>query len=349
MRPEEHVVEKLRLESNFNGGAGDGPVQATFPKTILPVHSAWLEAFRDLGLESSRDPLTGRALGGAITSNHIDAVSRERCHAAVAYLTPEVRARANPMVVAGAFVKRVEFGEKADQSDLAVARSVLYEKDGRSREIKVGREVILAAGAFGSPQLLELSGIGNGQLLSKHAIDVVYDNPAVGENLQDHIRAGISHEPAEAADSQPRISNEEAEKLYDENRTGPWAEMPAYMFAYMPLVPFSSKAEMQELATICQQQRQRDDDGGKLSPFERKQRDFVTDTLFSPGQSQRDRLPHPSSPCALHPTRTRERPVHHLLRHALPPSVARKRAHHLSRPQSQAGRDIQLLHPPSRP
>ena len=283
--PGEKVVEELNLAHNFASGTGDGPIQAMFSYTVTLMHKAWIGAWREVGLENARDPLEGEAIGGGITSVHIDAQTRERSHAGVAYLGDAVRARRNLSVVTGAMASRIEF-EKLDGGD-AVARSVSYEKDGKIHEIKVRKELILAAGVFGSPQLLELSGIGDARLLSKHGIDVVYDNPAVGENLQDHIRPALSWEATDAADHQPIMSAEEAERLYNEKRTGPWAEMAAYMFSYVPLAPFFTTEEMQQLQTLCHEHLDSDtnDKGEPLSPFERRHNAFIKKSLLSPTEA----------------------------------------------------------------
>ncbi|WP_300272690.1 GMC family oxidoreductase N-terminal domain-containing protein [Halomonas sp.] len=68
------------------------------------------------------------------------------------------------------------------------ARGVRVERGGEQTVVRAGREVILAAGAIGSPQLLQLSGIGPAALLAEHDIPVVADLPGVGENLQDHLQ-----------------------------------------------------------------------------------------------------------------------------------------------------------------
>ncbi len=68
---------------------------------------------------------------------------------------------------------------------------VVYRRGGRVTEVRAGREVILSAGAIGSPQILELSGIGRPELLRGHGIEVAHDLPAVGENFRDHINARI--------------------------------------------------------------------------------------------------------------------------------------------------------------
>lgn len=291
VRPSEEVVEELNLKHNFPsvaaGSAGEGPIQATFPRSVTGVQKAWLQAFRELGLENTRDPLQGRAIGGGISTCHISGERAERSHAGVAYLTKEVRARENLEVVTGVVARRILFESGGDGE--AVAKGVEIEMgDGTTREIQARREVILAAGVFGSPQLLELSGIGDARRLRKYDIDVVYDNPAVGENLQDHIRPGISFEAADDVPAYTTLSPQEAEKLYRQERRGPWAENAAYMFAYMPLAPFCEKEEMRRLQDLCDRPpsdaRQ---DGAPKPPsaFETHHSNFVKTALASPSQA----------------------------------------------------------------
>lgn len=100
------------------------------------------------------------------------------------------------------------------------------------------REVILAAGVFQTPQLLELSGIGSPKLLEKHGVEVLLPNPNVGENLQDHAMTGLC---AEVIDDVPtgdlrRDPNFKAKamEMYEKQRTGPLtAGFPS--FAFLPL------------------------------------------------------------------------------------------------------------------
>jgi choline dehydrogenase-like flavoprotein len=108
-------------------------------------------------------------------------------------------------------------------------------------------EVILTAGTFQTAHLLELSGIGNPKILSSHGIDVLHANSAVGENLQDHIRAGISFEATEDVEARDPMPADEARKLYEKDRSGPWAEKACFSFAHMPLVPFYHEGELELL------------------------------------------------------------------------------------------------------
>lgn len=280
--PDTNVTKKLNLAHNFTSGLGNGPVQATFPSTVTPLQRAWLKAFRNLGLENANDPLEGRGTGGGITANHIDPERKERSHAEVAYIRP-VEGRKNLTIVTGATVQRISF-EGKDKDENAVGSSVLYEKAGKPRHIRVRKEIIVAAGAFGSPQILELSGIGKASLLREQGIGIMYDNAAVGENLQDHIRAGVSFEGTKAA-AEPygSMSREEAEKLYKDSRSGPWAEMAAYMFAYMPLARLSSAAEMEELEAKCREHLH--SNNSDLSSLEQKHNAFIKNILFASGEA----------------------------------------------------------------
>ena len=94
------------------------------------------------------------------------------------YLRPAEK-RPNLRVEVEALATRVLFDGKR-------ATGVAYEAGGARREARAAREVILAAGSFNSPQLLQLSGVGPRDLLERHGIAVVHDAPGVGEDLQDH-------------------------------------------------------------------------------------------------------------------------------------------------------------------
>jgi choline dehydrogenase len=77
---------------------------------------------------------------------------------------------------------------ETDGSGRKRCTGVMVQRQGRSAEVRARREVILSAGAIGSPQILQLSGIGPAGLLKRHGIEVAHDLPGVGENLQDHLQ-----------------------------------------------------------------------------------------------------------------------------------------------------------------
>ena len=129
--------------------------------------------------------------------------NKRRCSAAVAYLRPAMK-RPNLRVVIRALAHRVLFDGRR-------AIGLEFAQDGVVRRVLARREVILAGGSINSPQLLQLSGVGPGELLREHGIPVVHDLPAVGENLQDHLEfphglPGAPRQHLERGIAQPAIA-----------------------------------------------------------------------------------------------------------------------------------------------
>jgi choline dehydrogenase len=109
-----------------------------------------------------------------------------RCSASVGYLAPAMH-RSNLRVLTEALATQITF-------DGTRATGVRFVVGGRQQEVRAQREVLLTAGAIRSPQLLELSGIGDSALLREHGIAVVAHLPGVGRNLQDHLMPRITFE-----------------------------------------------------------------------------------------------------------------------------------------------------------
>ncbi|KAI8202309.1 hypothetical protein K4K52_006473 [Colletotrichum sp. SAR 10_76] len=163
---------------------GNGPLQVSFGEGYSAMNTAWMSTFEKLGLGMTGDPRGGKAFGAFQNPCSIDPETKTRSYAANAYYTTEVASRPNLVVLTEALVKKINFNTKSGD---AVATGVLVvAKTGEEKEISAKNEVILAAGALQTPQLLELSGIGGRQHLERHGIPVIVDNPNVGENMQDH-------------------------------------------------------------------------------------------------------------------------------------------------------------------
>lgn len=151
-------------------------------KDINPLSRTFLEAARQSGVDAV-DELTPCRAGAGIY--RVTQSNGRRWSAADAYLKPALR-RGNLTVWTGIHTTRilVESGR---------ASGIEYAQADSRRQVQATREVILAAGAIGSPQLLLLSGIGPSADLEEMGIDVVADLPGVGENLQDHLAVGESY------------------------------------------------------------------------------------------------------------------------------------------------------------
>ncbi|GFF75340.1 uncharacterized GMC-type oxidoreductase Mb1310 [Aspergillus lentulus] len=173
---------------------GTGPIQVSFYTPHL--QDAWLKTFEILGHRISQTPLSGTGIGGFTNPASVDPESRTRSYSTNAYYRPNAT-RSTMFVLTGAQVLKVNFDATKDGQFMA--SGISFFAQGRKYNVKARREVLLSAGTVQSPQILELFGIGSGDVLSKHGIDVLINNPGVGENLQDHALAALAYEVADSS------------------------------------------------------------------------------------------------------------------------------------------------------
>jgi choline dehydrogenase len=186
--PNATVVSDLDLHwLNYSDHGQSGPVRNAYPHEWTTIDAAWGRTYDNLGLGMVSDERDGLALGGYDILNSLNLDNNTRSYAATSYLNP-IRYRSNLKVYINSLVTKINF--RNSDGDLT-ASGVTFEKDGSVFTIDAKREVIVSGGAFNSPQLLELSGIGDAQLLRSLRIELIYDNPHVGENLQDHLLYNI--------------------------------------------------------------------------------------------------------------------------------------------------------------
>ena len=170
-----------RLE-NYSGGeneyrGGDGPLAVHRPKPQNPLYKAFIDAGRDAGYQTTDDICGYRQEGFGVFDMSIE--NGERNSTAKAYLDP-ARPRQNLTVITDTQVQKIIFNGKE-------ATGISYKTtNGAIIKVDALKEVILSAGAVGSPQLLMLSGVGPASHLKDHGITIIADMPGVGQNLNDH-------------------------------------------------------------------------------------------------------------------------------------------------------------------
>ncbi len=164
-----------QFENAFHGQGG--PLNVTYQNHTSPINQLFLAAAQLNGLALNPD-YNGAEQDGAFLYQ-VNQKNGERCSAAKGFLTPNL-SRPNLKVLTHATSAKVLLEGKR-------ACGVAYYQDQQLRQVKARREVIMAAGAFGSPQLLMLSGIGAAAELQKFGVPVVQDLPGVGKNFHDHI------------------------------------------------------------------------------------------------------------------------------------------------------------------
>ncbi|GMG51841.1 unnamed protein product [Aspergillus oryzae var. brunneus] len=204
-----------------------GPLQTTHIQSYGPAHQFWHATLNAVGVDTSPDSLDGSNTGAWNMICTVDPISQTRSYSANAYYQP-IAARPNLVLLTEAMVTKVLI-EKDGHSDRWVATGVDILCDNKQKEVYAAREVILSAGSVQSPQLLELSGVGNTEVLRSAGIPVKIENPNVGENLQEHMTL-----------------QEAASREYEGSKSGPWTILPCSI-AYCSLSQIIGQEELEGL------------------------------------------------------------------------------------------------------
>jgi choline dehydrogenase len=164
-----------QFHDGFHGQGG--PLNVTYPRFDSPISQMFLDAAAQNGIARNPD-YNGAQQEGAFLYQ-VTHKNGERCSAAKGYLTPHL-GRPNLKVITRAVTAKIDVQNGR-------ATGVQFYQGNQLQTVRARREVIVSAGAFGSPQLLQLSGIGAANELQAAGISVTHDLPGVGKNLQDHI------------------------------------------------------------------------------------------------------------------------------------------------------------------
>ncbi|MFD1881325.1 GMC family oxidoreductase [Paracoccus pacificus] len=236
------IFEELETFQRPGGGEGrgtHGPLQVSDPRLRRRICELWIEAAKANGYPYNPD-YNGPVQDGV---GHFQLTVNKgwRCSSAVAFLKP-IRDRQNLEVVTKSQVRRVII------EDGRATGVEVQHPDGSRAVIRAGREVILCAGAIGSPQILMLSGIGDQAHLRDHGIAVQHDAPEVGRNLQDHLQARLVFKTREAT------LNDEVRSLFNKAkigleyalfRTGPMTMAASLVFGFMRTRPGLATPDIQ--------------------------------------------------------------------------------------------------------
>ena len=161
-------------------GAG-GPLSVSDWRHADPLSEAFVKAAVEAGIPFNAD-FNGATQEGAGFFQTTTQRGR-RASSAFCYLRP-AKARGNLHIETSALAQRILF-------EGSRARAVEYRQNGHLRNVRAAKELLICGGAYNSPQLLQLSGVGPAELLKQHGINVVPDAPGVGNDLQDHLQVRI--------------------------------------------------------------------------------------------------------------------------------------------------------------
>ncbi|KAJ7145614.1 GMC oxidoreductase-domain-containing protein [Mycena epipterygia] len=182
-------VKTAEMSFDVAERGSDGPLAFGYPVILSNLEGPYQEALQKVGINRADDPFSGDTKGTWLTPVSIHPTQRVRSYAANMHYQPNA-SRANLTVLVSAHVTGLLL---RDNAGVVTANGVRFMHGGKEHRVSVAREVVLAAGTIMSPQILELSGIGNPDILKKAGINVIVALPGVGENVQEHINSGATY------------------------------------------------------------------------------------------------------------------------------------------------------------
>ncbi|EKM52284.1 uncharacterized protein PHACADRAFT_260581 [Phanerochaete carnosa HHB-10118-sp] len=223
----------------------DGPIKQSFSPVWADLHLKLFESAEALGIPRNPETGNGRNDGCMTSLVSVDATTAKRSYAASAYLEPNLH-RKNLLVLTEAYVTKVLL---ESDGDLKRAVGIQYIKDGKPLRIdNVKRDVIVAGGTLQTPQILELSGIGNPSILSQFGIETIIDLPGVGENLQDHVGVTTVVEVDTTDETMDVLADAQFLKKHEElyqHQLGLFASVPAPAFVFLSADALGSPDDVQ--------------------------------------------------------------------------------------------------------
>lgn len=238
-----------RLTSSVDGStSGNGPLQVWVPDIANnPWSKVWSGTLDNLGFKPVDDTSSDWSVGTIVNADTVNPATGQRSYAVSAYFEP-ARQRENITVITGASVQKILFDTTSTATE-PTAIGVEYDTGDGTTVAYASKEVILAAGTLNSPRLLELSGVGARAKLEKLGVDVVVENPFVGENLQCHSMCAVSFESDEDALKKPSSNREALSTVTN-------GDMPKYLgtglnaAAYLPFPGIDTPAGVSDLEDI---------------------------------------------------------------------------------------------------
>jgi choline dehydrogenase-like flavoprotein len=207
-----------------DGFGTQGPIEVSYATEYSASHRYWHNTLQHLGIPTNSSHMLGYNVGAWTNLGSVNPQTCTRSSSATAYYQPN-KNRTNLVVLSEALVEKVIL---VQEDESWAARGVQYFHKGRRASAFASKEVIICAGSVQSPQILELSGIGNPDILRSAGVETRVPSPFVGENLQDHIMAASIYEVDPSLPNPDDLKADPgaaaaAREEFESKRTGPLA------------------------------------------------------------------------------------------------------------------------------
>ncbi|OSD07655.1 GMC oxidoreductase [Trametes coccinea BRFM310] len=226
----------------------NGSIVASHNSFIFDPVFKVVETLNSLGVPTNAEPQAGNATGVTNTLLSIDRAEGVRSYAAPTYYCSHAQD-------SNYHATKVHFTKKGNT---LTATGVEFVVGGKTYVANAKKEIILSAGAIQTPQLLELSGIGNATILKQHGIKTLIDLPQIGENLQEHLFVAAQWQVKPGVETFDLLRNDPAfaaqqQKIYAKTHTGLFAATDS-LIAFLTLQNVVSPAELESLLATFDQE-----------------------------------------------------------------------------------------------
>ncbi|KAJ4357772.1 uncharacterized protein N0V89_002348 [Didymosphaeria variabile] len=240
--PTKEILAEYDIKWDLAFHGDNGYMDVSYSPFFWPTTKNLINATKETGIYIPSDPANGNAFGGYYCPHNLDPVNITRDSAEEAYYD-STTARKNFQVITGQQVTRII--TKTENGTVRVTGVEFASSSNATRQtVSVFQEAILAAGALHTPQLLQVSGIGDSAHLKSIGVKTVVDLPAVGQNLHDHVSVTVVNTLNTTLLTQSALQNAtfaaQARQQYDTQKRGPYSSPTADFLLFLPVPVYSN-------------------------------------------------------------------------------------------------------------
>ncbi|KAK2608096.1 hypothetical protein N8I77_006730 [Diaporthe amygdali] len=249
--PSDAIAQEWGVQYDAESHGESGNINVTYSPFFWPLTRNIIDATNELGIRIPTDQASGLPIGGYFCPHNIDLTNVTRSSAREAYYN-SAESRTNLHIVTGQQVTKLVTGSNSTGYGSGVTVTGVEfaaSADAAKSTVGVNKEAILAAGALFTPQILQVSGIGDSTLLSEIGVDTVIDLPAVGHNFEDHVLlTTVATVTTDQITSSQLTSNStfaaEALAEYKDQKTGPYSSPTGDFLLFLPLNTYSNASSL---------------------------------------------------------------------------------------------------------
>ncbi|KAM6511154.1 hypothetical protein FALCPG4_016156 [Fusarium falciforme] len=242
--PNADIKKEYAITTDVSAHGTSGYMHSSYSPFFWPTTKNIVKAVQELDITVARDQANGSPIGGYFCPHNQDPKTLTRSSAREAYYE-SVSSRKNLKILTGQQVTRV-LTKKYKSTVKATGVEFAKSRDSSPQTVSAKKEVILAAGAIHSPQILQVSGIGDSALLSSINVATVVDLPGVGQNFHDHVLLAVVNQIKAPIQTSNLTSNAtfaaEARVQYDSQKKGPLTSPTGDFLIFLPLSDYSTAA-----------------------------------------------------------------------------------------------------------